>query len=162
MSFCLHECMEKITLAEMKKTSRTRGTMAVRQGMGRFAVRSKAHDFLNTVKTAGRLRVLDVKDFCDSYGVTQDTFTRLTGFSPRAVAHWAQGRKPSVSTERRFAELGRLFEALEEFVPNESLGPWLKEPNPAFDGSTPLQVVERGETDRLWRMLYELESGEPG
>ena len=36
------------------------------------------------------------------------------------------------------------------------------EPNPAFDGSTPLQVVERGETDRVWRMVYELESGEPG
>ena len=31
-----------------------------------------------------------------------------------------------------------------------------------LDGSTPLQVVERGETDRVWRMIYELESGEPG
>jgi hypothetical protein len=38
----------------------------------------------------------------------------------------------------------------------------VKEPNPAFDGSTPLQVVERGETDRIWWMLYELESREPG
>jgi hypothetical protein len=28
-------------------------------------------------------------------------------------------------------------------------------------GLDPLQVVERRETDRLWRMLYELESGEP-
>ena len=136
--------------------------MAWKQENGRFAVRSKAHQFLSTVRTAGRLRGLDVKDFCDSYGVTQDTFTRLTGFSPRAVAHWAQGRKPSVSTGRRLAELGRLFGALEKFVPNESIGPWLKEPNPAFDGSTPLQVVERGETDRVWRMIYELESGEPG
>jgi len=27
--------------------------------------------------------------------------------------------------------------------------------------STPLQVIERGETDRIWRMVYELESGEP-
>ncbi len=32
---------------------------------------------------------------------------------------------------------------------------------PAFDGSTPLQVIERGETDRIGRMVYELESGEP-
>jgi hypothetical protein len=114
------------------------------------------------VQTADRLRGLDVKEFCDSYGVNHDTFTRLTGFSPRAVAHWAQGRKPSASTERRLAELGRLFEELEEFVASKDIGPWLKEPNPAFDGSTPLQVVERGEADRIWRMLYELESGEPG
>jgi hypothetical protein len=25
-----------------------------------------------------------------------------------------------------------------------------------------LQVVERGEADRIWQMFYELESGEPG
>jgi transcriptional regulator with XRE-family HTH domain len=104
----------------------------------------------------------DVKEFCESYGVNQDTFTRLTGFSPRAVAHWAQGRKPSTSTERRLAELRRLLNEMEAFVAKEDIGPWLRTPNPAFDGSTPLQVVERGEADRIWRMLYELESGEPG
>jgi hypothetical protein len=31
----------------------------------------------------------------------------------------------------------------------------------AVDGSTPLQVIERGETDRIWRMIYELQSGAP-
>ncbi len=56
----------------------------------------------------------------------------------------------------------RLFTALEQLVAKEAIGPWLKEPNMAFDGSTPFQVIERGETDRLWRMIYELESGEPG
>lgn len=146
----------------MKKTGHSARTVAFDRASKHAAAQSRAHRFLNTVQTAGRLRGLDVKEFCDSYGVNQDTFTRLTGFSPRAVAHWTQGRKPSASTERRLAELGRLFDELEKFVASENIGPWLKEPNPAFDGSTPLQVVERGETDRIWRMLYELESGEPG
>lgn len=105
---------------------------------------------------------LVVKDFCASYGVTQDTFTRLTGFSPRAVAHWANGDKPSASTQRRLTEINRLFAALSELINKEAIGPWLKQPNTAFDGSTPLQVIERGESDRLWRMLSELESGEAG
>jgi hypothetical protein len=39
---------------------------------------------------------------------------------------------------------------------------WLKEPNPAFEGSTPVQVIERGQMDRIWRMLYYAESGKPG
>jgi len=43
----------------------------------------------------------------------------------------------------------------------EELTRWLEKPNSAFDGSTPLQVIERGETDRLWRTVHELESGEP-
>ncbi len=42
------------------------------------------------------------------------------------------------------------------------VGHWLKYLTPAFDGSTPLQLVERGEMDRIWRMLYDLESGQPG
>lgn len=142
--------------------SHSAGAMILKRGSRHNTALSNAHRFLDTVQAAGRLRGLDVKEFCDSYGLNQDTFTRLTGFSPRAVAHWAQGRKPSASTERRLAELRRLLKELEEFIAGESIGPWLKEPNPAFDGSTPLQVVERGETDRIWRMIYELGSGEPG
>jgi DNA-binding transcriptional regulator YiaG len=122
----------------------------------------KRHLFLNTVQVSGSISGLKVKDFCSSYAVTQDTFTRLTGFSSRAVANWSNGRKPSESTTRRLSELSRMFKAMENLVAKEEIGPWLKEPNPAFDGSTPLQVIERGETDRIWRMIYELESGEPG
>jgi hypothetical protein len=55
----------------------------------------------------------------------------------------------------------RLFAALENLVSPGAIGSWLQDPNPAFDGSTPLQVMERGESDRIWRMVYELESGEP-
>ncbi|HXT11644.1 MAG TPA: hypothetical protein VN873_08775 [Candidatus Angelobacter sp.] len=145
----------------MKKANRPTG-QTTKRGTGPKASPSKAHELFDTVRAGETLNGFEVKEFCESYKVTQEVFTRLTGFSPRAVAHWAQGRKPSASTDRRLAELSRLFEALERFVPGESLGPWLKEPNPAFDGSTPLQVVERGEMDRIWRMLYELESGEPG
>jgi DNA-binding transcriptional regulator YiaG len=125
-------------------------------------VRPRADAFLASLKTAVVQADDSVRQFCDAYGVTQDTFTRLTGFSQRAVANWAQGRKPSASTERRLAELKRLFSTLENLVAKEAIGPWLKESNPAFDGSTPLQVIERGEVDRLWRMIHELESGEPG
>ena len=129
---------------------------------GSREVRSKAEAFLGSLKATGLQAGASVKQFCDAYAVTHDTFTRLTGFSPRAVANWTQGQKPSASTRRRLTELRRLFMALEQLVAKEAIGPWLKEPNPAFDGSTPLQVIERGEADRLWRMIYELESGEPG
>ena len=63
-----------------------------------------------------------------------------------------------------------LLTALQKRVPDglarvlqpAQVGHWLKSPNPAFDGSTPLQLVERGEIDRIWRMLFDLESGQPG
>ena len=138
------------------------GRTAVKQENGNLTARSKAGAFLATVRQPGASRGLVVKEFCRTYAVTQDTFTRLAGFSPRAVASWVQGQKPSASTERRLTELKRIFAAFETLVAKEAIGPWLKESNPAFDGSTPLQVIARGETDRIWRMIYELQSGEPG
>ena len=105
---------------------------------------------------------LELKEFCGSYDLTQEMLTRLTGFSLRAVANWAKGEKPSDSSRRRLNETNRIFAALDRLFNKETIAGWLKEPNPAFDGSTPLQVIERGETDRIWRMIYELESGEPG
>jgi hypothetical protein len=132
-----------------------------------YMKKSKALVLRDTVLPYGvgapvTLPPLEVKTFCDSFRISQETFTRLTGFSPRAVAHWARGRKPSDSTARRLTELRRMFGALEKLVPAKTVGPWLKQPNAAFAGSSPLQVIERGELDRLWRMIYELESGEPG
>ena len=109
----------------------------------------------------GGVGAISVKDLTTRYGISYDTLTRMTGFSLRAVSNWSQGSKPSSSTAKRLTEIKRLFAALEKLVSPEAIGPWLKDPNPAFDGSTPLQVIERGETDRIWRMVYELESGEP-
>jgi hypothetical protein len=37
---------------------------------------------------------------------------------------------------------------------------WLSIPNPAFEDLKPIEVIERGESDRLWRMIYYLEAGE--
>ena len=146
--------MKKTVLAPVSRP-------AVKPRNGRL-LHPQARAFLGSAGQAGAERGVGIKDFCATYAVTQDTFTRLTGFSPRAVAHWVQGRKPSGSTERRLTELKRIFAALEELVAQEAIGPWLKESNAAFDGSTPLQVIERGESDRIWRMIYELQSGEPG
>ena len=103
-----------------------------------------------------------VRTFCNSFGVTQDSFTRLTGFSPRAVAHWVSGRTPGGSAQKRLTELTRLFDDLSDMVDAKAIGEWLKQPNPAFDGSTPLQVIERGETDRIWRVIWELQTGNTG
>jgi hypothetical protein len=109
-----------------------------------------------------RHQKFNVRSFCTTYNVKQDAFTRLAGFSPRAVSLWAMGRTPSLSTQRRLSEITRLFLELRRLVDARQIGPWLRTSNPAFEGSTPLQVIERGETDRIWRMIYELKSGQPG
>jgi hypothetical protein len=44
-------------------------------------------------------------------------------------------------------------------VEADAISSWLDTPNEAFDGLKPLEVIERGEIDRLWNMIFYLESG---
>jgi len=55
-------------------------------------------------------------------------------------------------------KMDRLLDGLSRVMEPAQVGRWLKQPNAAFDGSAPLQVAERGEMDRIWRMLHDLES----
>lgn len=62
---------------------------------------------------------------------------------------------------QRLTELERLIDALSEIIQEESLGTWLQTPSDAFDGLKPIEVIGRGEADRLWKMIYDLRSGIP-
>lgn len=53
----------------------------------------------------------------------------------------------------------RFQQKLAEVIQAEEIPRWLETPNEAFDGLKPLEVIERGEIDRLWNMIYYLESG---
>ena len=70
--------------------------------------------------------------------------------------------EPSAPARQVFVEMDRLLDGLARLMQPKEVGRWLKAPNPAFEGSTPVQVIERGQMDRIWRMLYYAESGEPG
>jgi len=103
-----------------------------------------------------------LRHYRDTFHLPQPMVVRLTGFSPRSVAKWSQGETPSPKQEVALVAMDRLLDGLARVMEPAQVGRWLKAPNSAFDGSTPLQVIERGETDRIWRMLFDLESGQPG
>jgi hypothetical protein len=91
-----------------------------------------------------------------------NAFSRLTGFSQRKLAQIKSGAPMTSATKQRLAELDRLRTELSKVVKADALARWMEAPNDSFGGLKPLEVVERGETDRLWRMCYQLASGEPG
>ena len=58
--------------------------------------------------------------------------------------------------------LWKLIGALEAVMDPSHIEQWLTTPNAGFNGSTPIEVIERGEAERVWRVVYQLESGVPG
>jgi DNA-binding transcriptional regulator YiaG len=92
-------------------------------------------------------------------GLSLKIFSRLTGFSERAIAGWEAGAPVSESARRRLLETERFRERLAQVVKPESIPEWFETPNEAFGGLKPVEVIERGEIDRLWNMIFYLESG---
>jgi transcriptional regulator with XRE-family HTH domain len=93
------------------------------------------------------------------FGLKLTTFSRLTGFSERVIAKWEAGTAMSEPGRRRLREIERLRDRLAEVVKADAIPQWLETPNLAFGGLKPLEVIERGEVDELWQMIFDLESG---
>ncbi len=100
-----------------------------------------------------------VKALRQELGLNRKQFARLTAASERAVAAWESDQPISPVNQKSLRESERLCRALGKIMKPEQVGEWLDMPNEAFSGLKPLDLVERGEIDRLWRMIFEVESG---
>lgn len=98
----------------------------------------------------------------DRLQMPRSTFGRVVNISERTIAKVEATAEQAEKLTRPYNEVYRLCEALGEVVDEDSLGAWFMTPNDAFEGLKPLEVIERGEIDRLWEMVYRLRSGEPG
>lgn len=131
-----------------KKTTQSVQARSVRQSSD--ARRSTSH--------AVPMKIAEIRQ---QLGLNQTVFARLLPVSVRSLATLESGTPPTEVVARRLIELKRLIDALTEVMKRESIGPWLQSPNQAFEGLKPLEVIDRGEIDRIWAMIYYLRSGTP-
>src|SRR5437773_4983728 len=102
-----------------------------------------------------------LKELRDALGLSRPAFARLMGCSERALANWEAGSPIQDIYKSRLNELTKLYDELAEVVEPESIGDWLVTPNEEFDGLKPMELIERGEMFRIWRMVFLLKSGTP-
>ena len=106
--------------------------------------------------------LVSLREFRSVLGLPRSEFRRLLGSSKRSVASWEQGTKPlPPQAQRAFEQLRRLHAELSTLLKREDTSTWLLAPNAALDNFKPIEVIERGEIDRLWHLLYILKSGTP-
>jgi DNA-binding transcriptional regulator YiaG len=134
-----------------KKASRARPALKARKTAAQaFSVRGKS--------TSYRTELTDLRR---KLGISQKAFALLSSSSQRAVARWEAGEKPGEHAKRTLVELQRLQKALAVVMKKDSIPEWLEIPNKALGGLKPLEVIQRGEIDRIWSLIYYLQSGEP-
>ena len=85
--------------------------------------------------------------------------------NPLTLVRHAQSRKTETTGKCRYGigrhvtELDRLRRDLSKVVRSQAIGRWLTEPNDAFDGNAPADLIAKGKVDLLWQMIFELRSG---
>lgn len=117
---------------------------------------------MSASKLSASTEIADIRKLSRAYNLSNEAVSRVTGASPRTVSYWNAGTPPQRSSVQKIREVTRLFDALAGLIKAKTIGHWLQRPNKQFDGSTPLQVIERGETDRLWQMIWHLREGNSG
>jgi hypothetical protein len=95
-------------------------------------------------------------------GMNYDMLAKALSVSRRSISGWLSGQEPERINRVRINEFGRLITDLRTIIKPEKLKSWWNQPVANFGGSTPLQVLERGETDRIWRMIWEIREGNSG
>jgi DNA-binding XRE family transcriptional regulator len=142
---------KKLTKKRVPKSG-LRGALAVRPKV--TAAESKVKSPLETLEPASlRQRI----------GLTQSEMARGLGVSDRTLLSLEKSglSKASVATARRYREFAKLVEAVSEFVKSEAIGRWMTRTNEYFQGSSPLQVIERGDSAWVWNMIHTFRDGEP-
>lgn len=134
-----------------KRSSRPEKTVARKQ----VTVQSGKFQIVDGPRGGGELLIRQ------RLGFTRPQFARLLPISERSLAAIEKGGEAGEAITRSIAQIQRLVTALEEIIDPKVIGPWLTTPNDSFEGFKPLEVIERGEIDRIWQMIYELRSGSP-
>lgn len=74
--------------------------------------------------------------------------------STRNLAYLESGKPATASLRRQLIALSRLIDALATVVEQDTIGQWLQQANKQFDRLKPVEVLERGEVDRIWQMIF--------
>lgn len=87
--------------------------------------------------------------------------TSLLHCTPRSLILWKSKQPPNQAILIRLKELNRLYQALAALMPPEEIPAWMNQTNDYLDPLTPMEVLNRGQIDRLWQIIHNVGSGMP-
>jgi CheY-like chemotaxis protein len=113
---------------------------------------------LGTIRVKHRSLTVGISETIRLLGISQEVLGRVLNVSSRTVHRWLKGSRP-----RRNRELGRLLgivTLLERTLPTtDAIHTYLQYPNPNLGGDRPIDVLTRGDFDRIESDLQAIQEG---
>lgn len=88
---------------------------------------------------------INVEILSDYYSFYEENNERFLDFSSKATGRCTNSFKKE----------------LEGVMKKDFVETWLKTPNNAFEGKTPLEIISEGNQEKIQAMIYYIKSGEP-
>lgn len=128
---------------------------------GATAVAEAGLEYHKTPPNPGNLWI-ELKTLRGLLAIGQPEMGQLMGLSIRKISGVETGAMAATNDDvRRFNELKRLCAEVATLIKPEQVGQWLMTPSEYFGGLSAAQVIERGEIDRVWRMVWRVQDGVP-
>jgi CheY-like chemotaxis protein len=113
---------------------------------------------LGTIRVKQRSLTVGISETIRLLGISQEVLGRVLNVSSRTVHRWLKGSHP-----RRNRELDRLLgivTLLERTLPTtDAIHTYLQHPNPQLGGDTPIDLLTRGDFDRIESDLQAIQEG---
>jgi transcriptional regulator with XRE-family HTH domain len=102
-----------------------------------------------------RAAPIQTRDLREAFRLSRERLARLVGVSAKTVERWeAKATRPARDeTRARMAQLREIAELGATVYTPDGLGAFLEAPLAEFNGLTALQLIERGEADRVLAAL---------
>ncbi len=105
-----------------------------------------------------RGHALDIPRITRILGTSQEGLSRILNVSAKTAHRWMKGTRPRAKPE--LEQLSRVVSLLLETLPSEdAIRGYLNHPNPSFDGDAPMNLLTRGEFDRVTADLESVREG---
>ncbi len=94
-------------------------------------------------------------------GWSRVQFAHMMNASDRALVNWEAGEPISPVYRAKLREIESVFNQLKKLMKPQNIGSWLRTELQEFEGRTPVDLISKGETGRLWASFFYLRSGMP-
>jgi len=102
--------------------------------------------------------ILDIPRIARLLRTSQEGLSRILNVSTKTAHRWMKGTRPRPKPE--LERLSHIVSLLLESLPNEdAIRDYLNHPNPSFNGDTPMNLLVRGEFDRVNADIQALREG---
>jgi DNA-binding NarL/FixJ family response regulator len=113
---------------------------------------------LATVASPRETKALDIPHIVRILRISQEALSRILNVSTKTAHRWMKGTRPRPKPE--LERLSRVVSLLLDTLPNEdAIRNYLNHPNAGLNGDTPLNLLSRGDFDKVTADLHALREG---